>query len=733
MEEQITFPCLEHFGYFKCDKEKAEAYFRCYGYLYSSMGIEIEKYKWKPAISYLGSGYTNKENMYALLEEGLNGDVDCQDYVRSTFGSEMKGNLGNFCATCPVGKPGWDKFLEQDYKILAQLVSMPAVDRVKFLSGVKLPVFFDFVNLNHGTIYGNRMEKPCVAPIPEIILGIILKEEGEFLQNWPVDRLAGEVTRQIEVMAGEDIAVFADDAGKKVMRNYLEKVFYKAEGCGESALNRFFVSKRIDDEDREDDSKESLQGLAGSEGNGDKKDIGDKGKGVDKEQGEENVFGNDTFHPETASTEETVADKVDGHAEPAVTKREDEGADSLKDYPYFNMEVRPTAGAVFTPQDHVESIPLSKRRYLVPFAENEEGNVIVHHEIPAAVLEKMIDITSYPQAESELNALETKVRKDSVVAVEVVWVIEQERYVLVIWNEANRRFLYSPLIEKWDGRLHTIPYVIRQFLASEKRKVICFQPYLLCGISGLYYKYLETKNVHSIYTMHRVLMRDAGNLMEDVLGSYFFGAPQKILDAKKRYEDWYGQECTLLSYMPFYAYIMRQQYNYAEAVGKSGLCASQYHKDLMYGYSYLAAGIYPSRQGAMFKLRPDDHVEFLKPMDPCISYIPSYIMEFTFMNVDEDADNKVDDNIKNNQKARRILLKEMAKMPAPWYHTGLKLLYVDNYRIVFFVNHMYRSVHKTDVSRILMHETYRYKIPSNKLYAKFWGTGMNVVRYINRH
>ncbi|MBR1741857.1 MAG: hypothetical protein IJ733_08295, partial [Lachnospiraceae bacterium] len=722
------------------DEENIAEYFRCFGCIYRSAGVAEGEFQWKAAMTYCISKYKDQSAIFEYLKEDLGDEFDCRKYVRHTFGREMNGKLGNFCETCPIGKPGAERDLVREYSLLARLACMDSKERDRLLDGVEQPLFSCLVNLNNNSFYGSsRLDMPCVVPVPQIICEILAETDyDDFFSEYPAEKLTEEVLNRIQIMAGRDIPVFREPAGREIMQNYLGKALYSASPCSGEELEAF-VRMHCDapmGEPEVIDFAEELKEIRG--GSTDYPDRQETLAAEDPPASE----GKEGFSAEVP-TENGIVQGVDGEKDSAdpdprrkgVKRPAPDGAEPrLEDYPYFNAQVKMTNGAVFTAADHIESFPLSKRRYIVPFAANEDGNVIVHHEIPAALLDKMIDVSAGTgQAESELSALEAKVRKDSCAAVEVVWVPEQERYILLLWNAANRRYDYVPLIGKKDGQLHTVPYEIRQFLCSDKRKIICYQPYLLCGISGLYYRYLETKNVHSIYTINRVLMREAGCLMEDVFSSFFYGASKKILDEKKRYEDWYGRDNVLLSHMPFYDYIMKQQYSYAGAVGKSGLCASQYHKDLMYGYSYLAAGVYPSRQGAMFRLGPDDHIEFFKPMEPCISYIPSYIMEFTFMNVDEDIDVRAEDNIRNNQKARRLLLKEMAKMPAPWYHTGLKLLYMDDYRVVFFVSHRYRSVHKTDVSRILMHETYRYKIPSNRLYAKFWGTGMNVVRYINRH
>ena len=72
-------------------------------------------------------------------------------------------------------------------------------------------------------------------------------------------------------------------------------------------------------------------------------------------------------------------------------------------------------------------------------------------------------------------------------------------------------------------------------------------------------------------------------------------------------------------------------------------------------------------------------------------------------------------------------------MRAAFYHGDLKVLYADDFTVTFYALKKCRSVHATDVSQILMHETYRYGITSNKVLASFYGVSMGEVRRIERH
>jgi len=185
--------------------------------------------------------------------------------------------------------------------------------------------------------------------------------------------------------------------------------------------------------------------------------------------------------------------------------------------------------------------------------------------------------------------------------------------------------------------------------------------------------------------------------------------------------------------MPLYRSICEKQVRQAKALGITGLCISQAHKDLMYGYSYLACGIYPSRQQAAFSLHPNGHMEFNYPVEPAISYIPGYIMEYSFCNEDQDGGNTTSQEVYGNRRAQKLLLKDLARLQAAFYHNDLKILYVDDFHMVFFAAYKYRAVHATDIGQILMHETYRHKISSNKLKAEFWGTSLTEIRHIDRH
>ena len=427
-------------------------------------------------------------------------------------------------------------------------------------------------------------------------------------------------------------------------------------------------------------------------------------------------------------------------------------AEELKSYLLFEKAVSRTTGTWLGKQDALVTIPCQSRRYKIPFAKNEPSvlsasqNVIVHHEIRSGALEKMMDISSQSEVEEEkrqqeIRFLTDKVRKDYSATVEIAYVTDLEMYVMLIWNPGSRKFVYIPLIDKAVGELKEILSPVIQFLKSEKRRIICYQPYLLCGICSLYDKTIEIKMVYSIYSQFKVLARESSVhrtgwdscMMEDVFESYFYAFDEREQFRKELFCKKYGEDAFFLAMMPLYRSICEKQVRQAQVLGITGLCISQAHKDLMYGYSYLACGIYPSRQQAAFSVYLNGHIEFLYPMEPAISYVPGYIMGYTFLNDGDPAGGDiVNQEVYGNRRARKLLLKNLAGLQAAFYHNDLKILYVDDFHMVFFATCKYRAVHATDIGQILMHETYRHKVSSNKLKAEFWATSLTEIRHIDK-
>ena len=741
IRETGTFPCFDYYEKRIKDKEDAKKLFRNLISVYRLRGVPDEDIMNRMVFSIVGRFLSDAEKEELLKEDTSVEQYDCRANAVNTYGSEMAVDCNNLCLTCVVYDPCVAGKEERDFSVIAKMLHFPWDELMAMMEDADDPIFTSRVVLDRSDLLSGTLGIPCVVPLAQIVYDSVMEEgNGLYSDEKNLKGLAGKVISKIEGIIGKKIFTIRAEG---ILRDYLQKMLFKKPMMEDSDFDEFMKPLLREDTSRDDEFDDDFKRMC--EAGDDMEAAGvsaeqvildnepDMMSGAGEDENGSSYGGNDTGSEKEESEQgESQDHSADESTRDKIVPAEEDG---LKGYRYFRATVPVSTGGVFTSSDSIEQLALSKVRYQIPFAENSEDNVIVHHEIHEAILDKMIDISVDGKvAENEIAALETKVRKDFCVAMEIVYVIEQERYILLIWNAGNRRYDYVPLIDKTKGELYGIPYAVRQFMKSEKRKVICYQPYLLCGVAGLYFRYLELKNVHSIYSINRVLMNDGSSCyMEDILGSFFYGSPDEILKRRKLYQEWYGEENFLLSAMPFYQYMMRQQFTYAQAVGKDGLCASQFHKDLMYGCSYLSSCIYPSRQGAAFKLGADNHFTFLHKVDPCISYFPGYIMEYTFMNVDEEEDRAVEDNIKNNRRAKGLLLKELAKSKAAWYHGDLKILYMDDYRIVFFVSRRWRAVYKTDVSRILMHETYRYKIASNRLYVKFWATGLNVIRYINKH
>lgn len=776
MFDRGMLPCFEYYGYHITDKNAAEDFFRNMVRVYRRCGVPDDQILLFLTVQ--SAGVVFNGDVGKFLSEAPD-EVDCREFAESTYAESFSRPCGNFCKACSACAESASGRDVIDNSILSKLVSMPYEEGYPLVRGKKL-VFPSYVSLSTADACGNRLENPCVIPLTQIIYDELMADEGclyRRLGPWDKKRsdeelqpLIEQIVSRIQRELGDiEIPCLSDPVAQKALCGFVKRKIFGVTPAADMVLESFLLSSNNADseEEFEEELDEEMTETPEFPYNleEDREESGKTGK---VEHEEIKSISQDTWESLQVEEEPVMDEGVEEMATPNLSKavpetekrpdgsgKQEEEPENplslentensgkpicLEEYPYFHAKVDVTSGGWLSREDKIDYVPVSERRFIIPFAVNDEEsvsterNVIVHHELKGDALSKMIDLTSDERADRELDALQEKVRKDSCMAAEVVYVTDQERYILLVWNAATRRFNFVPLINKEEGKLQPIPYEILQALRSEKRKVICYQPYLLCGMSGLYDGKVETKNVHSIYSHCKVLMKGTSSMLEDIFDSYLYAAVPKVAAEMEKYRDLYGEYSYLLTVMPFYRYIKDLQFSYATAACMEGLCASQQKKDIMYGYSYLAAGIYPGRQGASFKLLSNNQVVYEKRMAPDISYVPGYIMEFIFANIEsEEGETAVEDNVKNNQKARRLLLKELAKQQAAFYHGDLKILYMDDYKLVFYVTHTYRAVHKTDITRILMHETYRHRIPSNQLWAKFWGTSLNMIRYVNKH
>ena len=451
-------------------------------------------------------------------------------------------------------------------------------------------------------------------------------------------------------------------------------------------------------------------------------------------------------HPELDMRREYGRDELSAGPKPdSQTETVTEGEPLERDlcnHPFFTKKVKTGEGGWLSKKEPIEVIAASDRKYLIPFAVNDTQekesarNVIIHHEITESMMEGMMDIsTGGGPVEMEIHFLVEKVKKDKKMPLEMVYVTDRERYILLIWNAGTSRYNYIPVIDRKEGKIKTIPIQIIRLLKSENIKKICFQPFLLCGILSLYERELEMKNVHSIYSHYQILSqkkeKETGLDIFDVYTHYASDKfAKQVWIAEKRFRE----RCRLLAVMPLYCNVMSKQYDEAELCGKIGLCANQDKKDLMYGYSYLAAGIYPSMQGARFILKKTGEISFPEKVTPCVSYEPGYIVEFTFANIEsEEGEEIVRQNVRENRRARQLLLAELSKKMTAFYHSRLKILYFDNYKIVFFMTHDYKDENQKLIEQSLYRECTRNRISSNKLKAVYWATTFNTVRVVSLH
>lgn len=643
----------------------------------------------------------------------------CREYAKE-IGIDMESAHSDLCLVCPLS--GKTTSASQEYAMLSKIFFMPEDEGIGYLAGGL--IFHSHMDMDSGDIFSGTIAAPFVLPLASMIYKILCSDPEKYycgirtalqtgtphalLRSAEIGALVEEVYKAVITAAGEmEHDPFGEGVDKEQVKEtllqYVCNNVLMSAPASDMAFSIYVSNIESEDEENkefpeDDETPEPAPALSREE------------------------ISLSAREAATGNSQEPVAAPVENRRELEKT--------ALK-----------THGTWFNSQDMPAPIPYQSRRYQIPFAENEptslsaSKNVILHHEIQGSVLEKMIDISaqsfvSEEKRRQEIAFLTDKVRKDFSAAVEIAYVTEREMYILLIWNAGSRKFDYVPLIDKASGALKEIPYPIIQFLKSEKRRIVCFQPYLLCGICSLYDRTIELKTIYSIYSHFQVLTKRASCMIEDIFGTYFYTFDEKERYQKDIFYREYGEDAFFLAMMPLYQCVAEKQMRQARSLDMTGLCISQVHKDLMYGYSYLGCGIYPSRKQAAFSLYPNGHMEFLYPVEPAISYIPGYIIEFCFLS--EDSPKAMEREIYENRQARKLLLKDLSKLQAAFYHNDLKILYMDDFRIVFFVTPQYRAVHTTDIGQILMHETYRHKV-SNKMKAVFWATSLAEIRYIDRH
>ena len=689
----------------------------------------------------------------------------CRDYAKK-IGIDMEDCYADLCRVCPFS--GQTGSASQEYSILTKIFMMPDEEGIKYLDG-RLE-FHSYIDMDSGDIFSGTIVAPFVLPAASIIYKCLCADPPKFyygiqtalhvgtahalMQSVEIKNVIEEVYQTliaiVSKMAKDPFGGHADeDQIKETLLQYICNNVFMSTPASDMAFSLYVSSMDSEDDEEWEDTElpafgEEIEPVPAPVHEEIDIPVGEGDRGASQQT--------DGECPVTATgymeeNEDGVNQEISKSSCGDTASVED-----LKDYPLFEKEIAKTTGTWFGKQDTLMAIPYQSRRYKIPFAENEptslyaSKNVIIHHEILGSALEKMMDISaqsavSEEKRRQEINYLTDKVRKDFSAAVEIAYVSDREMYVMLIWNAGSRRIDYIPLIDKAVGKLKEIPYPVIQFLKSEKRRIICYQPYLLCGICSLYDRTIEIKTVYSIYSQFQVLAQkntmqengQSGWMMENIFESYFYTFDEKEQYKKDIFFEKYGEDGFFLAMMPLYQCISEKQVKQAETLGITGLCISQAHKDLMYGYSYLGCSIYPSRQKAAFSLYPNGHIEFVYPVVPAISYVPGYIMEYTFLNNENAADGAIHQEIYDNRRARKLLLKELAGLQAAFYHNDLKILYMDDFHLIFFATHKYRAVHATDIGQILMHETYRYNISSNKMKAVFWATSLTDIRYIDRH
>jgi len=450
----------------------------------------------------------------------------------------------------------------------------------------------------------------------------------------------------------------------------------------------------------------------------------------------------------------------EGEAPESKEKTEEEiftPAGELTAHPYFTKKVEVTEGGYLSSGDNVRRIPMRNRRYLIPFAENdyssaENRNVIIHHEITsrdisaydekgnrASKVFELITNSENEDIETELDHLQGVSRNKRMCACEVAYVTDKEMYVLLMWNASSGRMDYFVLITKKEGIMRPMPRQVIEILKSEGIKKVCYQPYLLYSIMGLYVREVEIKNVHSIYSEYFVFNEQSGKMnhtFEEVMDSYVI-SPSEKLNKTLSYMDRMFNGCPLfMRLMGIYSDVARMQLDYSKAFGYDARCASRHRKDLMYGYSYLAAGVYPSMQKAMFKLTPSGQFIFFNKPDPSISYFEGYMVQYMFSNINADPGDKGEKkkaNEKSNVRARQLLLKDLATVGKGFYHTNIKILYLDEYYMIFYMAHNYLVQNQQFIETALKRECTLHKIKTDQFLYSCWATTFDTVRLVNKH
>ena len=649
---------------------------------------------------------------------------DCRAQWKQ-MGVDFDAQWADLCKTCPFSEEGGHD-CEREYSVLMAIARMPLEKARKYLNGKGM--FASVENMDASALFCHVLERPFVYPISKLVYDILCEAQDEVLdevreiangekKDFEKSKFYAEAAgRLLTVMHGLGIKI-PEELFQRGFASFLKDHLFGTKPCDDDILGLLSVDAWEDDEEENEP-------------------FGDGTWQEENIEPEENDFpmeaedkGNRDFGEGSVNDEEGAHD---------LSAKEGEAKERLDDYPYFRRKGKHTAGAWFARGEKVPSLSVHKRRYVVPFHKAGQEDLIEHLEISAACCDGMFDASPGSQIpedvrRKELDFLCDKVRLDGFAAAEVAWCPEREEYLLLVWNAASRRMDYVKLIDKSEGRLLPIPYQIIQFLKSEKRRIICYQPYLLCGILSLYGQETELKTIRSLYNRYRILHapgKRAGTTRSEVFGAYEPG-----LDAKERFwlsacREKYGED-SFLALMPFYGKVLEMQERYAAAIGMTASLGSQSAKDLMYGYSYLRCGLFPAMQNAAFVMCDNGHLSF-EPFSPGICYVPGYVMEYRFVRGGEE-EGASEVAIRDNRRARQALLKEVASMRAAFYHGDLKVLYADDFRVTFYASRKCRSVHATDVSRILMHETYRYGISSNKLLASFWGVSMSEIRKIERH
>lgn len=460
-------------------------------------------------------------------------------------------------------------------------------------------------------------------------------------------------------------------------------------------------------------------------------------------------------HPEldarTARADAGKEDKDNDENKPVFTPQGE-----LEAHPYFTRKVEMSEGGFLTANDKVRRVPMRNRRYIIPFAENDysmssDRNVIVHHEIESSHLaaynedgtrRRVFEVRTNSEdkeIESELDHLKANARNARMIACEVAYVTDEERYVLLMWNTSNSRLDYFELINKAEGSMKAMPRQIIDILKSEGIKKVCYQPYLLCAMMGLYIREVEIKNVHSIFSEYHVFNSQLKGVewAFDVIMRSYLVLPSEKLKRSITYKNRVFGNCPMfMGMMILYNDIAGMQLRYSREFGYDALCASRHRKDLMYGYSYLAAGIFPSMQKALFKLTPSGQYVFFNKPDPSISYFEGYMVQYMFRNINSEPGERGEvreANEKSNVRARQLLLKDLATVGQGFYHTNLKILYFDEYYMVFYMAHNYLVQNQQFIETALKRECTKHKIVTDQFLYSCWATTFDMVRLVNKH